>query len=494
MAVLDGGSPAPDSQQIEDGDKVAEPITPSKEGYIFDGWYTAEDQKWDFDDPASSTMSLKAKWKKLINISFDTDGGSENPASQLLEEGQTVQEPVNPTKEGYIFGGWYDGSSEWDFTSSPSEDKTLKAKWLSQNSVSFDANGGSPTPESQTVPEGGKVAEPASPTREGYVFKGWYNGDDKWDFNDPASPGLVLIAKWDEVHNVSFDPDGGSPAPESLKVVNGQPATEASAPTKDGYNFLGWYTEGDSKWDFSNPITSDMTLKAKWTLYIAPPVFEQYTVSFDANGGSNEPNDQFISSGDKATRPGDPKRSGYYFEGWYKGDEKWDFNTILTEDINLTAKWKALNNVRFNSRGGSYTPSSQNLYEGEEVVQPDPPTKRGYSFQGWMTEENSLWDFDSLPESDMVLSASWKKDPAGEGSDQGEDEGEDSPTAGTKKPDYSPIGQAGEEGGQDFKKAEASIKEQAPKTGDPWTKNLTYFWLGLLAVVGVLVFHKRKEE
>ena len=208
--------------------------------------------------------------------------------------------------------------------------------------VSFDTGGGSDV-KAQTVRRGGTVSKPTDPTRAGYLFGGWYQGDAKYDFSTPVSADLTLSAHWRaypsaKVFTVSFDPGNGQMV-SGRSVRAGQAISEPKAPTRSGYSFDGWYTArtGGSKYDFSTPVTADLNLYAHWTA-VAPKTF---TVSFDTAGGSKVAS-QKVEDGAKASRPADPTRSGYSFDGWYKGGSKYDFSTPVTADVTLTARWKAV--------------------------------------------------------------------------------------------------------------------------------------------------------
>lgn len=135
---------------------------------------------------------------------------------------------------------------------------------------------------------------------------------------------------------VSFDTGGGSDV-KAQTVRRGGTVSKPTDPTRAGYLFGGWY-QGDAKYDFSTPVSADLTLSAHWRAYPSAKVF---TVSFDTAGGSKVAS-QKVKDGAKASRPADPTRSGYSFDGWYKGGAKYDFSTPVTADVTLTARWKAV--------------------------------------------------------------------------------------------------------------------------------------------------------
>ena len=140
---------------------------------------------------------------------------------------------------------------------------------------------------------------------------------------------------------VTFDASGGSPVPGTQTVISGGFASEPTpAPTKTGYTLDGWFApNATAPFDFANtPVTSDLTLTAKWTLI---PVVTYYTVTFDAAGGSPVPASQTVAAGNMAMKPANPVLAGYTLDGWFApgAATAFDFTTPITSNITLTAKW-----------------------------------------------------------------------------------------------------------------------------------------------------------
>lgn len=250
--------------------------------------------------------------------------------------------------------------------------------------VSFDTGGGSDV-KAQTVRRGGTASRPSDPTRAGYLFGGWYQGDAKYDFSTPVSADLTLSAHWRadpsaKVFTVSFDPGNGQMISDR-SVRAGQAISEPKAPTRSGYVFDGWYTtkSGGSKYDFSTPVTADLNLYAHWTA-VAPKTF---TVSFDTAGGSKVAS-QKVRDGAKASRPADPTRSGHSFDGWYKGDAKYDFSTPVTADLTLTARWraKAAPVVRTAAMHRLYNPYTGEHFYTADTAERDHLTGLGWRYEG----------------------------------------------------------------------------------------------------------------
>lgn len=128
-----------ESQTIKEGGTVTEPVGLTCVGYVLEGWYKEEtfENLWNFEtDTVTEDVTLYAKWtEKNCTVIFDTNGGSEI-ASQTVGANGTVSKPADPTRSGYIFGGWYKEAgceTPWNFESDTvTADLTLYAKWTSR--------------------------------------------------------------------------------------------------------------------------------------------------------------------------------------------------------------------------------------------------------------------------------------------------------------------------------------------------------------------------
>ncbi|WP_025116895.1 InlB B-repeat-containing protein [Lysinibacillus fusiformis] len=209
-------------------------------------------------------------------------------------------------------------------------------------------------------------------------------------------------------HTVSFETDGGSAVP-SQSVVNGGIATMPEVePTKAGYTFGGWYKDvgGTQIYDFNSVITEATTIYAKWNA-------QMYTVSFNTDGGSVV-SIQSVAHGRKATIPEvEPTKAGYTFGGWYKDighTETYDFNSNITGNTIIYAKWNAQTyTVGFSTDGGS-TVSNQSVTYGEKASEPTPaPTKVGYTFGGWYKDAGytETYDFTNIITENTTIYAKW---------------------------------------------------------------------------------------
>lgn len=271
-------------------------------------------------------------------VTFDSDGGT-TIKDQTVEEGNTVIEPKDPTKEGFKFSGWFLNDKQFDFSTPIRKNIKLKAKWETISYiVSFDSNGGNPINE-QTIARGQNVIKPSDPIREGYDFEGWFYNDELFDFTKPIYKNITLKAKWNKKQfNITFNLAGGTingdSQPFSTTIeYEGIVRKPSVDPIKDGYEFIGWYNNS-IPYDFYSPITSDLILTARWEI-------SRFTVTF-VYGGSHGNSSTSISvdKNELVPKPSDPKGQGQTFKGWYLNDVVFDFeNTRITSSITLQGKW-----------------------------------------------------------------------------------------------------------------------------------------------------------
>lgn len=231
---------------------------------------------------------------KTHTVTFDFNYDGKIAIVSALE-GETIEEPAAPERADFTFGGWYtdaDGKTAYDFNKAITEDVTLYAKWT--------ANEPAPTPELPKT----------------YTVSFDYNYDEMGVYKEVA-------------------------------VEEGKTVGEPEAPSRSMYIFLGWTADknGGQSFDFSTPITSDITLYAQWRIYHIPtrPTTKTYTVTFESNGGS-EVASQTVKKGGQVEEPEAPIKDNYIFEGWYTDSEltsQYDFSSAVRNNITLYAKWKS---------------------------------------------------------------------------------------------------------------------------------------------------------
>ena len=138
------------------------------------------------------------------------------------------------------------------------------------------------------------------------------------------SPGAQITGEVIGAYTVTFQSEGGSEVASQIRANT--PAARPADPTKEGYTFIGWYN-GESEWDFETPVTTDLTLTAKWQV-------NQYTITFKPENGGQ---DIVIKQdyGTAITAPANPTKTGYTFAGW----DKTIPSTMPAGDMTITARW-----------------------------------------------------------------------------------------------------------------------------------------------------------
>ena len=277
------------------------------------------------------------------------------------------------------------------------------------STITYNANGGTGAPATQTKYYGYNInLSNEVPTRDGYTFAGWgtYSGDTTADYLPGAlitgNGYLTLYAVWNQnAYTVSYNANGGSGAPASQTKYHGTALTlRSTVPTRSGYKFLGWSTSSTAT---SPTYTAggSYTANANATLYA---VWEknptQYTVSYNANGGSGAPASQTKSENVAITLSSTkPTRSGYTFLGWstsstatsptYYPGSSYTTNASAT----LYAVWEKLSEtytIKYNANGGTGAPATQTKTEDVNItLSSTKPTRSGYKFLGWSTSSTA---------------------------------------------------------------------------------------------------------
>ena len=323
LYAANGGKFA-DGQEVQQGltdsdGMMRQPMTPTRDGYTFAGWY------W-----VSDLSGLTDEQKDLNKVDFS--------------------QPVAGKDHVTVFAQWTKNQEQNDHT------------------VMYVANGGQfatgETFQQGITDSNGMMRQPAEPTREGYTFAGWYWVSDlsgltdeqkdlnKVDFSQPVAgkDHVTVFAQWTKNqeqndHTVMYVANGGQFATgetfqQGITDSDGvmrQPA----APTREGYTFDGWYWHADysgytdeqkaaDKVDFSQPVQSDVNIYAQWTKN-ADAQAEQITVKFVDNFNQTESSTE-VKKGEAVAKPADPTYEGWTFEGWsstLKDDEgNWEYTPV----------------------------------------------------------------------------------------------------------------------------------------------------------------------
>ena len=265
---------------------------------------------------------------------------------------ETIHIPVSVTSIGNcafdvcpsLMTVTYPGSkTQWDdnITKGSNNDVLENHLICAKLEATFTADGTTFAP-AQTIDRGGKFTKPAAPSKkENHTFAGWYNGDEKFDFDADTTKApnvLNLVAKWDiNKYTVKFVSDYGSFANQTIEHGKPIDTDKLTIPTVEGYTFDGWYADDiySTEFDFTQPNTSNTTVYAKWTA-------KDYEVRFITEHGKT-PTSQNVKYNGTANDPGTLTEEGYTFIGWYADEAhktKFDFSTPITGDTKVYAKWE----------------------------------------------------------------------------------------------------------------------------------------------------------
>ena len=434
---------------------VTLPADPTKDGYIFDGWYWDEDI-WAQPFTAESLLTVKltgnmsvyAKWlnedvtKRDYAVTFDTMGYGEVESQRVLY-GTLATKPTAPERPGYALVGWYreaDLTTVWNFrVDTVTEDTTLYAKWVPSSDAAGCAviDSGEMTMDGKTLSIELPNAQTTFAFGEQLTVSPYAQYEVSTDLagKDVIPSATVELEEGDNVFYIQIVSGTGSNRDQYKAVVRrreiytvtynfGGGAADATeqveedqlAPSKDasreGYTFGGWQHQGEA-WDFAaDKVVGDMTLTAVWNA-------NGYQVTFDSAGG-NEIDAAEVTFGEEFTLEV-PTRLGYTFGGWKTEDEvlltdgegvgvgAWD----IAADTALTATWTVNTyNIEYKNLDGAVNavsnPSHYTIEDDDITLA--APTKTGYTFVGWTSDEageEQVTMLDTSACEDVELWAQW---------------------------------------------------------------------------------------
>lgn len=215
-----------------------------------------------------------------------------------------------------------------------------------------------------------------------------------------SSNGIIQISKLEYFvgitnYNVSFFDGAEEYTKYSTKVEENGKLIRPTDPEKEGYIFAGWYVDPElsKEYNFDASITADLKLYAKFE---EAATVETQTVTFMKDAETSI-DTSVVKKGNTVGVPAEPTNDGYSFGGWYtdvKCTTAYDFNLPVNTDITLYAKWLAKYTISFDTDGGS-TVESQTVVTGNKTTKPAVnPTKKGYNFIGWYTDNTYTTEFD----------------------------------------------------------------------------------------------------
>ena len=241
------------------------------------------------------------------------------------------------------------------------------------------------------------------PTKKGYNFTGWYLNNQLVEYLPENTLGeITLVATWElATYDLFYNLDGGILESENPTTYTMNDEFILNNPTKNGYNFLGWYVNDVKIEKIEKGSTGNLTLLAKWEL-------QKHTIEFNSNGGTNVSN-QIVNHFDKVLEPDHPTRLGYDFLGWFIGEDEYDFNNEVTTNLELVAKWQIINyNINYYLNDSINNSSNPSSYTVEDTISLLNPTKKGYIFVGWYVNDNKVEQINLGTTGHLMLVAKWR--------------------------------------------------------------------------------------
>ena len=281
------------------GDVPAPPANPEKleDGVYFYAWYIDREltAKYRFNHPLEDTVNLFARYvtdDDIVHLIFFRDVEDMYPSAYYMcAKGDTPEPLEEPGREGEVFMGWYSDrelTTPFDFYEPMYEDSYLFPRFVQASdtaAVYFYMGPDKEYPyESRTVVRGERVAKPADPYIDDLVFEGWYTDTElknKYDFTRPVDDYMNLYANfvtYDECYDVWLYLDADALEPTSgFDVPKGNPCPEPGDPGREGYEFMGWYTDRDltEPADFTSPRYENVSLFPMW---MKKPAYTSYTI------------------------------------------------------------------------------------------------------------------------------------------------------------------------------------------------------------------------
>ena len=340
---------------------------------------------------------------------------------------EVIEMPDDPTKEGYVFDGWYYDEGIWEkpFTANSlldtplSESMKVYAKWNEEYcTITYNLNGGQNNSENPSGYIPGNEIILQAPTKLGYTFLGWYSDS---NFNTKVTQiasentgNIELWAKWEAIeYTIIYNLGGGiNNSNNPSGYISGNEII-LQAPTKLGYTFLGWYSDSNFNTkvtQIASENTGNIELWAKWEAI-------EYTIIYNLGGGinnSNNPSSYTIGNGEIILE--DPSKRGYFFDGWYNanGERVYFINPNDLKEIELFARWKLEEyTITYELNGGIN--SDLNIFKYDilsNTIILHNPTKTECTFEGWYTTaeflpESKVYEIKSGSVGDIVVYAKW---------------------------------------------------------------------------------------
>ena len=381
-----GGSVSPASSTVNAGSSVTLP-TPTRSGYIFNGWFTAASGGTKVNSPYTPTaaITLFAQWTEnpagTKTVTFDRTDGSA-PTSQLVDAGTAIgaKLPV-PTRTGYTFAGWFTaatGGTKVTATYVVNDDVTFYARWTPKKyTIKYYSSDGKTLLKSESVNFDSKLNGGSyAPKIVGKTFSGWFTAKTGGTKVTEVKGNQSVYARYvTTTYTVKYYNHAGTlltVSPYSTKVKhNGAPA---AGPKRTGYTFIGWFTAKSGGTQVTK-VTKNQSLYARYKI-------NQYTTKYYDHAG------KLIRSAKtnyNTNLAAGPKRTGYTFQGWFTARTGGTKITKVTKNQTVYAQYKINKYTIKYYDGNTLLDTKVQNYNTNPMA---GPYKLDYRFDGWFTAKS----------------------------------------------------------------------------------------------------------
>ena len=390
-----------DEQEIEYGENIKVPTSPSKEYYTFKYWSLEENgDSYDLSTKVTKDITLYSVYDiNKYTVTF-IDKGKEID-KQELEAGSLVIAP-KVSMEGYTFKYWSkkENGKEYNLNLPITRNLTLYSVYeINKYNVEFyDSN---KLIKTIKVDYDNTINSNEVPTviKTGYTFTGWIENNKNFDFTTKIKENKKLYSKYEIIKNAVIFNDENRITTKKVDYNNKVEKIESQG--KIGYTFKYWSTTQDGEeFDFNTLITEGITLYAVYDI-------NEYSVNFIDQGNAYG-DTQKVKYNKIAVKPEtDPIKEGYTFKYWSLDENgvAYDFNTKITKDTTLYSVYSVNSyKVSFVDNGTKYIEDETIEYNKVAVKPETDPSKEGHTFKYWSLEENGVaYDFNAKITKDITL-------------------------------------------------------------------------------------------
>lgn len=444
-----GGTVTPSTIKVRYDSTYSDLPSAKKDGYYFQGWYLDGKLIKNTDTvKITKDSTFKAQWSENKYTIHYFDRGKEIGTSECVYDAPKKllsDVDLGISKPGYYLFGWsksrestkadfVNGDEVKNLTNEKDGHVNLYAIWMAKGyKLTFDANGGKTSITSKSVTYDSAVGAMPTPTRTGYIFKGWYTNKN-WDtqvttttiYTTPSDS--TVYAKWEAItYNINYYNEGKlvGTSKHTYDVEQSLTTRDELKLSKDAYTFIGWdekqaastvvYNNGQLVKNLSSTDGATINLYAVWQA-------NEYTVTYDANGGTVTPESKVVTYNKPYGELATPIKNGYSFVGWYYENTLVTANSIVNIAANhtLKAKWSTnkatkytVNHYVMNINGlGYYLYATDDLTGETDSTIPFSAIKRnitGFTYEKVILDNNDTEEPSSVtgttvkPNGDRVI-------------------------------------------------------------------------------------------